>query len=58
MGLMISKMIVEKYGGEIRFISKLKKGSKFSFTFYLEENDEPDMNYESEFGHSIQPKQK
>jgi signal transduction histidine kinase len=47
---MISKMIVEKYGGEIRFNRKLKKGSKFSFTFYLEENDEQVMNYESDVG--------
>ena len=33
LGLVISKMIVNKFNGEINFMSKYKKGSTFFFTF-------------------------
>jgi len=33
LGLVISKMIVEKFNGKIDFISKYKKGSTFFFSF-------------------------
>ena len=37
LGLTISKQIVEAFGGEIRFSSVPKEGSKFTFTFQLED---------------------
>ena len=40
LGLVICKLIVEKFEGNIDFISKYKKGSTFFFTFKLEETDE------------------
>ena len=40
LGLVICKLIVEKFQGNIDFISKHKKGSTFFFTFKLEELDE------------------
>ena len=33
LGLVISRMIVKKFGGQIDFISKFKSGSTFYFTF-------------------------
>ena len=36
LGLMISKLIVEKFNGSIDFVSTFKKGSTFFFTFQLE----------------------
>jgi two-component system, sensor histidine kinase and response regulator len=36
LGLVISKKIVESYGGEIGFKSKWKKGSTFGFRLQLE----------------------
>jgi signal transduction histidine kinase len=33
LGLVISKLIVNKFGGYIDFISKFKKGSTFFYTF-------------------------
>jgi len=36
LGLVISKKIVESYGGEIGFKSKWKKGSTFGFRIQLE----------------------
>ena len=37
---MICKLIVEKFEGNIDFISKYKKGSTFFFTFKLDVTDE------------------
>ena len=39
LGLVISKMIANKFGGIIDFVSKYKKGSTFFFTFEVEEFD-------------------
>ena len=36
LGLVISKLIVEKFNGMIDFISKWKKGTTFFFTFEIE----------------------
>jgi K+-sensing histidine kinase KdpD len=36
LGLVISKLIVNKFDGKIDFISKYKQGSTFFFTFKLE----------------------
>ena len=35
LGLVISKLIVEKFGGVIGFTSKYNEGSTFFFTFQL-----------------------
>lgn len=35
LGLMISKLIVEKFDGKILFESEKNKGSTFTFTFKL-----------------------
>jgi signal transduction histidine kinase len=40
LGLVISKLIVNKFDGQIDFISKFKKGSTFFYTFQLEPNYE------------------
>ena len=37
LGLVISKLIVNKLGGNIDFISKYRKGSTFFYTIQLEE---------------------
>ena len=37
LGLVISKMIANKFGGEIDFISKYKRGTTFFYTFNMEE---------------------
>lgn len=39
LGLVISKMIVERFGGYIDFISRYKHGSSFFFTFQVEDFD-------------------
>jgi len=39
LGLCISKLIVEKYGGIINFISKYKRGTTMFYTFELHEYD-------------------
>ena len=39
LGLLISKLIVEKFNGKIDFISYYKKGATFFFTFDLEPID-------------------
>jgi two-component system sensor histidine kinase VicK len=36
LGLVISKMIVEKFGGHIDFFSKYKRGTVFYYTFMVE----------------------
>lgn len=41
-GLVISKLLVQKFNGEIDFYSKKKKGSTFFFTFELQEVFETD----------------
>ena len=38
-GLVICKMIVEKFKGQIGFKSKYMKGTEFFFTFELNKND-------------------
>ena len=37
LGLAISKLIVQKFGGSIDFVSEYKQGSTFFYTFKLEE---------------------
>ena len=37
LGLVICKLIVSKFGGEIDFTSRYKKGSTFFFTFEMED---------------------
>ena len=39
LGLVICKLIVNKFGGEVDFFSKYKKGSTFFFTFETDEID-------------------
>jgi len=39
LGLVISKLIVEKFGGKIDYLSEFGKGSAFFFTFGLEQPD-------------------
>ena len=39
-GLVISKMIVKKFDGEINFKSKPKEGSEFVFSFAIGKQDE------------------
>ena len=43
LGLVISKQIVGKFGGEIRFFSKYRQGTTFFFTFCLAKVDEEDL---------------
>ena len=43
LGLVISKMIVNKFGGEIDFVSKFKRGTTFFYTFILEEFKDEDV---------------
>lgn len=45
LGLMISKLIVEKFDGNISFVSEEDQGSTFTFTFKLPSNKLSD--YES-----------
>ena len=40
LGLVISKLIVEKFGGEINFLSDYSKGATFEYTFPLLDIDE------------------
>ena len=47
LGLMISKLIVEKFDGNITFESEPEKGSKFMFTFKLEQADDQSLQSES-----------
>lgn len=42
LGLTISKLIVNKLGGIIDFVSKYKQGSTFFFTIFLDPADELD----------------
>ena len=44
---MISKLIVEKFDGSITFESEPGKGSKFMFTFKLEQADDQSLQSES-----------
>ena len=39
LGLMISKMIVDQFDGEIDFVSKFRSGSTFFFTFQIKDVD-------------------
>ena len=40
LGLMISKLIVEKFDGQIQFVSEKNQGSTFTFTFKLKETSD------------------
>lgn len=40
LGLVICKLIVNKFDGHIDFVSKYKKGSTFFFTFKLDDIDQ------------------
>ena len=44
LGLVISKMIIEKFGGQISFVSKYKQGTTFTFTFNIDEFDLDEHN--------------
>lgn len=44
LGLVISKMIVKKFYGEIFMKSKYKKGTEFTFNFEIEKFGEVDIN--------------
>ena len=44
LGLMISKLIVEKFDGKITFTSKQNVGSSFSFTFKLQNIEIEDLD--------------
>ena len=44
LGLVICKLIVEKFCGKIDFMSKYKKGSTFYFTFKLEQFTQQEAN--------------
>ena len=44
LGLVISKMITEKFGGKISFVSKYKQGTTFTFTFNIDEFDLDEHN--------------
>ena len=49
LGLVISKLIVEKFNGEINFISTYGEGSSFFFTFEIEKYENEDFeNYFNE----------
>ena len=37
LGLVISKMIVQKFDGIINFVSRWKKGTSFFFTFKIQD---------------------
>jgi len=39
LGLVISKLIVEKFGEELTFLSEYGKGTTFSYTFPLQDID-------------------
>ena len=40
LGLVISKLIVEKFGGKLNFLSEYKKETSFYFTFPLNDIDD------------------
>ena len=42
LGLVISKLIVEKFGGRLNFTSEFSKGTTFEYTFPLLDIDEED----------------
>ena len=44
LGLVISKLIVEKFNGKIDFISKYKKGTTFFFSIQLEPVDQLEIS--------------
>ena len=44
LGLVISKLIVEKFNGKIDFISKYKKGTTFFFSIQLESVDQLEIS--------------
>ena len=43
LGLVISKLIVEKFGGKLKFSSEFGKGSTFYYTFPILDIDEEDL---------------
>ena len=43
LGLVISKMIVEKFGGKLNFFSEYSVGTKFYFTFPLKDIDKEEL---------------
>ena len=43
LGLVISKMIVEKFNGKINFFSKHKKGTTFFYSFDTQHFDENEL---------------
>lgn len=48
LGLCISKMIVESFGGKILVHSEPNKGSQFTFRFYIEKEEKVDSSDDSE----------
>ena len=49
LGLVISKLIVNQFFGEISFTSKYKKGTTFTYTFELQNITEQHILEEREF---------
>ena len=60
-GLVLSKLIVEKFDGKIDFISEFQKGTTFFMTFDIETVNEKDLlsdnilNTEADFKNEIIP---
>ena len=44
LGLVICKLIVNKFDGEIDFLSKYKRGSTFFFTFEIEDAEDQQID--------------
>lgn len=53
LGLVISKMIVNHFQGEIDFDSKYKRGSTFWFTFETQKYEKDQINSMSQFSSSL-----
>ena len=50
LGLVICRLIVQKFGGKIDYITKFKVGSTFFFTFKLEQINDDEINtYQHQF---------
>lgn len=57
LGLVISKLIVEKFGGSIGFKSKYQHGSTFTFTFEVLDFDKDEFLIQKKFKENQKIKQ-